>query len=528
MICLALFACGENDMKKNPISSGPDFLKKLPDPGELNCGFGVDPTALAPITTGISYVALSDEDATPYPAYLYDSTNSVPTALKNRIDALEFTNPIRIVGESMSSGNEEYDNFIDALASDPDVSQDVIFENLAESKLGIDKWLDGQGNVSEEPEEVQVVIFKHTNNYPQDQFQENKRFPDHAVDTKEDLIERCEQLQILYPNLKLIIMTSRTFGGWTCNNNPGTFRYLEPVAYEEGFSVKWAIEELNNDTSFDIPVMWGPYYWQLMDEDWFEPDQGHPASGLNDYVVGKLMDFFKNEPTVSRWFLADTATVIDSSFYSLTVNVTGPGSVAVSPIDTAYLAGQSVQVVAQPDSGALFSGWAGDLVSSNATENIIMDEDKLVTASFDTLPPSPSDFTLKVNCGGSESGEFLADVYFESSGSFTFSTNSPIAGTSEDEIYQTVRGKNVSYSVPSVPDGDYILILHYALYQDVERVFDVKINGLIVDDNYSLSGTTFSAISELYNISISGGQLDLELELEQKQPLLAAFELIQE
>ncbi len=64
-----------------------------------------------------------------------------------------------------------------------------------------------------------------------------------------------------YPNIKIAYLSSRTFGGYVAT------QYPEPVAYEEGFGVKWLIEDqMNGDpalafggASAEAPFLsWGP------------------------------------------------------------------------------------------------------------------------------------------------------------------------------------------------------------------------------------------------------------------------------
>ena len=68
-----------------------------------------------------------------------------------------------------------------------------------------------------------------------------------------------------YPNLKLLYLSSRIYGGYANTPlNPGTY------AYESGFSIKWLIKEwgLKETAVYYIMVQiptswlsWGPYLW---------------------------------------------------------------------------------------------------------------------------------------------------------------------------------------------------------------------------------------------------------------------------
>jgi hypothetical protein len=126
-----------------------------------------------------------------------------------------------------------------------------------------------------------------------------------------------------YPNLRLVFLSSRTYGGYaTTDLNP------EPYAYDSGFSVKWAIESQINEVrgspgnpragTLDYVkkaapiIVWGPYLWAdgptprsdgftWLRSD-FEEDGTHPSQMGESKVAEKLLDFFKNSPYARCWF----------------------------------------------------------------------------------------------------------------------------------------------------------------------------------------------------------------------------------
>jgi len=67
--------------------------------------------------------------------------------------------------------------------------------------------------------------------------------------------------------------------------------------------------------------------------------------------------------------------------YTLTVNIIGSGNVIKTP-DMPTYSGEVVQLTANPASGWSFSGWSGDLTGNNNPDNITMNENKVVTATF--------------------------------------------------------------------------------------------------------------------------------------------------
>jgi uncharacterized repeat protein (TIGR02543 family) len=69
----------------------------------------------------------------------------------------------------------------------------------------------------------------------------------------------------------------------------------------------------------------------------------------------------------------------------LNLTISGSGQVALNPAGGVYTTGTWVTLTAIPDSGYTFSGWSGDLVSTNNPDSVLMDENKNIAAIFD--PP---------------------------------------------------------------------------------------------------------------------------------------------
>jgi hypothetical protein len=132
-------------------------------------------------------------------------------------------------------------------------------------------------------------------------------------------------LRARYPNLRIVFLSSRTYGGYAATDlNP------EPYAYESGFSVKWVIESqinemrglpinpragtLNYTKKLAPLIVWGPYFWaqptprsdglswQRSD---FEEDGTHPSQIGEGKVGGILLEFFKTSPYARCWFVAN-------------------------------------------------------------------------------------------------------------------------------------------------------------------------------------------------------------------------------
>jgi hypothetical protein len=133
-------------------------------------------------------------------------------------------------------------------------------------------------------------------------------------------------LKIRYPNLQLVFLSSRSYGGYaTIDLSP------EPYAYEEAFSVKWAIESQMNEVrgapmnpragSLDYTkkaaplLLWGPYLWadgvtpRSDGLTWlrtdFEDDGTQPSQAGEAKVATSLLGFFKSSLYTRCWFLAN-------------------------------------------------------------------------------------------------------------------------------------------------------------------------------------------------------------------------------
>lgn len=94
--------------------------------------------------------------------------------------------------------------------------------------------------------------------------------------------------------------------------------------------------------------------------------------------------------------------------YTLSVFKSGNGSVNVdgSPYSTpvTVTAGTSVNLQAIPDSGWDFTNWTGDFSSNNASDTILMDSDKTITANFN--PEQTPGVSLKLQYKNNQTNQF--------------------------------------------------------------------------------------------------------------------------
>jgi hypothetical protein len=177
--------------------------------------------------------------------------------------------------------------------------------------------------------QVQIVWLKVANNDATDR----PSLPDPQADAYalvQQLGEVVRALQIRYPNLQQVFISSRSYGGYS-----GVSANPEPYAYESGFAVKWLIEAQikqmeglaedqyagNLNYNRTAPwIAWGPYLWadgpnpRADGFSWkqsdFESDGNRPAQSGEQKVGDLLFRFFSSAPVTTPWFLGEKQVVI--------------------------------------------------------------------------------------------------------------------------------------------------------------------------------------------------------------------------
>ncbi len=308
----------------------------------FSCAFGVDPSSFSPFPDGNLYIAETDKSQTPYETYLYpNQSNEMPAAHRRKGEEIAATilpldkdgnvdlkkGKILIVAEGMSNMRDEMEQFEKRYMSDnAELNPKVEFTSEAEGGCDLVCWI-GKGTKGKN-KQVQIVMMKHSNNRPQlpdgspkranafFRTKEDKFFPNHAMVTKNMLKERLHNLKEIYPNLKQVYITSRSFGGYSCNKD-----YREPVGYEENFSVKWLIEDqvtgADPDLAFEGPdapapwIAWGPFLWDSnWDRSYFSDDGTHPSKKGSNAVADLWYESLSAQSTSRNWFMKDAATSV--------------------------------------------------------------------------------------------------------------------------------------------------------------------------------------------------------------------------
>jgi hypothetical protein len=164
--------------------------------------------------------------------------------------------------------------------------------------------------------QVQIVWLKEVS-------RSSKGFPEDAETLTELLKTIVQVLKEKYPNISIVYISSRSYGGYATN------AALEPYSYQTGFSVKWLIESQINgdlDTNYDVmkgpvkaPLLrWGPYLWadgttirkdnnlswKCLD---YIDDGIHLSSSGLEKSGNLLLNFFQTDPTARIWYLSEDA-----------------------------------------------------------------------------------------------------------------------------------------------------------------------------------------------------------------------------
>ncbi len=163
--------------------------------------------------------------------------------------------------------------------------------------------------------QVRVAWIKQATPLPE------RAFPKEPRSLQNHLRRIVHILKGRYPNLSLIYLSSRIYGGYASTPlNP------EPHAYETAFAVKWLVEEQlggGMELNFDplrgevkSPwLAWGPYLWAdglqprsdglIWECEDFAPDGTHPADRARQKVAKALLHFFTTDKIAREWFLAE-------------------------------------------------------------------------------------------------------------------------------------------------------------------------------------------------------------------------------
>ncbi len=179
--------------------------------------------------------------------------------------------------------------------------------------------------------------------------------------------------------------------------------------------------------------------------------------------------------------------------YMLTINLVGQGIVTKNPDKATYSHGEVIQLTAYPEQGWNFTGWSGEILSSENPVNITINEDKSVTAIFETIPQ----YTLTIEKTGN--GKVTADPAPNESGKYITGTEVTLTAAAnagwqfvkwvvgeEEKVDPTIkvtmdadRSVVANFEMNDAPEFDKLLPANGAVNQPV----DVKLEWNAVDPN---------------------------------------------
>jgi len=236
--------------------------------------------------------------------------------LRNALAAAKRVRPIDgkivLLSLGMSNASAEFSAFKKSAERDPqknsslvvvDGAQDGFDSRRARSQTAF--WDNADQRLADEdvtPEQVQAVWLKEA------VAGEQRPFPRDARGLQSDLRAIIKIMRVRYPNVKLVYLSSRTYGGYAITGlNP------EPAAYDSAYAVRGIIQERIRGKLKGPHLLWGPYLWTdgaagrsdglvWTCED-VEEDGTQPSKAGVQKVVNLLTAFFKTDPTAKRWYV---------------------------------------------------------------------------------------------------------------------------------------------------------------------------------------------------------------------------------
>ena len=170
------------------------------------------------------------------------------------------------------------------------------------------------------------------------------------------------------------------------------------------------------------------------------------------------------------------------------------------------------------------------LIAGTYVFSLVVTDNQMAVSGPDlvTITVNPAGFTplFRINAGGPQVvnsiGTFSADNYYVGTAVSSYSVTAPIAGTTDDEIYQSERIPTngvLNYAFPvGAGSGQYTVILHFAeIFFNAanQRLFDVSLEGTRVLDNYDIwakAGGMNTAKTETFSVTVTDGTLNISFD----------------
>jgi len=206
-----------------------------------------------------------------------------------------------------------------------------------------------------------------------------------------------------------------------------------------------------------------PYYYGDTVELNAVPNAGWSFSNWMGDLTGS-----QNPATITINSNKTIIAVFTQNQYTLTVTINGNGNVTIEPYKTTYTYGENITLTATADPDWMFSGWSGDISSSENPITIVMDGNKSITAVFTQKP-----YTLTIITIGNGTVNKNPDHTFYADGENVTLTANPDLGWKFVEWSGDVSGNTNPITI--VMDGNKTV---YATFIQEEYILTITIEGL--------------------------------------------------
>ena len=198
----------------------------------------------------------------------------------------------------------------------------------------------------------------------------------------------------LYLSNTLVTLTATPSNGWsfvswtgdsTATTNVTTVLMDQPRAVQALFGTSLSLLTNGNGQVLLNPPA-GPYLFGSSVQLTALPSQGSYFFGWAGAATGlgnPISVTVTNMPGITALFGA-----LKSNQVSLTVLQNSNGTVVVNPASSVFANGDTVTLTAVPAANYFFTGWGGDASGTSNPLALLLDTNKLVTASFALAPPT--------------------------------------------------------------------------------------------------------------------------------------------
>ena len=245
---------------------------------------------------------------------------------------VSFNGKVVLLTLGMSNARMKSDAFIRQTQVDPNTSSNLVIVNGARGSVFAYKWAAGENwdyvnnmlnNAGVTGAQVQAVWMEHANGGGQGECSKCMAANgEYVAELTDNLKTISKEVKNRFPNVKLIFMSNRTYGGYaTVDLND------EPYAYENGIAVRRTILDqvsgtqsgsTNDLTYVNAPVLtWGPNLWAddgkanseglaWFPDDFSSSDGTHPVENVAgkgaEKAAARILQFFKTDIYTASWF----------------------------------------------------------------------------------------------------------------------------------------------------------------------------------------------------------------------------------